>query len=115
MRVLSALPPGASLAHTRCALWNAGAAVSMLDGMFGRRPPGPGSGKLGTPCARRHRTYVSAGPVLAGAVPAGRSDPHAPTAAAPAIATRVTARIRVVPFTPRVVRAGTQHGPNGGR
>ncbi len=88
-----ALAPGASLAHTRCAVWNAGAPVSMLDGIAGRRPPGLGSGKSGTPCARKHRTYVSASSAFVGLVPAGRADPHAALAAAPAITTSVTARV----------------------
>jgi len=48
--------PGSSFAHALCAERNAGAAVSMSDGTFGRRPSEAGSGKFGTPCERRHFT-----------------------------------------------------------
>ena len=108
-----ALPPGISPAQAFCADRNAGAAVSMLDGMFGSRPSGSGSGKSGTPCARRHLTYVSASPAFDGVVLAGRADPHAAIAAAPATAKSVSAVLWAVRVTARVVRDGTQHGPNG--
>lgn len=76
-----AVPPGASFAHALCAERNAGAVVSMSDGMFGSRLPGPGSGKFGTPCVRRHFTYVSAGSALE-AAPVLLAEPQAASASA---------------------------------
>ena len=82
-----AVLPGSSFAHARCAERNAGAVVSMSDGIFGRRPSAGGSGKFVTPCERRHFTYVSAAVSPAAPVPVSPAEAHAPSTSATATPT----------------------------
>jgi hypothetical protein len=113
-----ALTPGISLAHAFCADRNAGAVVLMSDGMFGKRPPGAGSGKFDTPCERRHRTYSSAWSVAALAGVPLDAPPHAARPSAPPITVAISASRRfsmILRFTAHVVRGERQQQPNGGR
>src|SRR4029077_14760244 len=100
-------------AHASCASRNAGALVSMSDGMFGRRPPGLGSGKFVRPCDRRHRTYASAWSPVALLVPVFAADPHPAKARMAPIAPSARSRALLPRFTAHVVRVDSQHGRHG--
>ena len=94
--------PGSRVEHLFWADWNAGA-CGLIPAPIWTPPPGPGSGKFGTPCERMQSAYLMpADSLLELEVPLGvPDDPHpASTIVQLAAATRSAVSLRTPLGTP---------------
>jgi hypothetical protein len=106
------VPPGASRAHALRADWNAGdRGLIPMSARLIPPPLAPGSGKLGTRCARMHRANSSACELARepAALLGVCEDPQAAIATAQLTATRLARMVRLpgAPNVWHVVRGGS--------